>query len=164
MEAVKSWVLGLAAGAMVCAVVSTLTPKGKSAAAMRLVCGLVTAALLLGPLRSFDFDAYAAGLASLRQEGERLSASATEEARLTRLRVIGEGCAAYISDKAAALGIDGISVSVTVREEDATGEALPYSAELGGEAADAKKAELARWIEGELGIPRERQRWLSDEN
>ncbi len=164
MGALKGWVLGLTAGAMVCALVSALVPKGKSAAAVRLVCGLVTAALLLGPLRGFDFGAYAGSLASLRLEGERLSASASEEARLARLRVIGEESAAYISDKAAALGIKSLSVSVTVREGDAEGEALPYSAELGGEAADAEKAELARWIEGELGIPRERQRWLSDEN
>ena len=159
MDVLKNWVLSLTAGALACSLVSALAPKGKSGAALRLVCGLVTAALLLGPLRSFDFAAYAGQLAALRTEGEALSADAEETARRARLTVIGESCCAYISDKAAGLGITGLRVRVTVTEDAETGEARPYSAELGGEAADAEKAELSRWIEGELGIPRERQDW-----
>ncbi len=165
MDALKSWVLGLTAGALVCSLVLALAPKGRSAAALRLVCGLVTAALLLGPLRSFDFAAYAGGLAAHRAAGETLAEEAAKEARRARLEVIGGACCAYISDKAAELGLGGLSVSVTVTEDGETGAARPWSAELGGEAADAEKAELARWIEGELGIPRERQRWgEADEN
>ena len=159
MDALRSWVLGLTAGALVCSVLAALAPKGKNGAAFRLACGLVTAVLLLGPLRNFDFASCAARLAAGRRAGESLAAEAAEEGRQRRLEVIGQECGAYIWDKAADLGVENFTVRVTVREESGTGLPQPYSAVLGGEAADAKKAELSRWIEGELGIPRERQKW-----
>ena len=61
--------------------------------------------------------------------------------------------AAYISDKAKALGLE-----VTVRveaEAGADGIPVPAAADIQG----ARSEELASYMEQELGIPRERQSW-----
>ena len=61
--------------------------------------------------------------------------------------------AAYISDKANALGLE-----VTVRveaEAGADGIPVPAAADIQG----ARSEELASYMEQELGIPRERQSW-----
>lgn len=67
--------------------------------------------------------------------------------------LIEERTAAYISDKAKALGL-----SVAVRVETKTGDGgvpAPWAVRLTGTESEA----LASYIEGELGIPRERQVW-----
>ena len=66
--------------------------------------------------------------------------------------------AAYISDKADALGL---TVTAEVQTEAGPeGIPVPYQAELTG----AWSEELASYMEGELGIPRERQVWHEEEH
>ena len=98
-----------------------------------------------------NFDGYEQ---ELRQVREELSAS--YDAGLAER--IEERTAAYISDKADALGLE-----VKVRVETAPGEAgvsLPVKAEVTGPRSE----ELASYMENELGIPRERQVWHEREN
>ena len=72
--------------------------------------------------------------------------------------IIAGRTAAYISDKADALGLE---VSVRVETEPGEeGTPLPVSAELEGPYSQ----DLADWIAGELGIPAERQVWHEGKN
>ena len=77
-----------------------------------------------------------------------------EESGKTELaKLIEERTAAYISDKANTLGL-----TVTARVETETGTdgvPVPVAVRLEGERSEA----LTAYIEGELGIPRERQVW-----
>ena len=104
----------------------------------------------LGRLR-LDFSDYEAAIGERAAE---LDVAGKEELAA----IIAGRTAAYISDKADALGL-----RVTARvetEPGVDGTPLPASAELTGPYS----RELADWITGELGIPAERQVWHEGKN
>ena len=85
---------------------------------------------------------------------EELTAAGNEE----MASIIETRTAAYISDKADALGV---SVTVRVRTEPGEGGVpIPFRVELTGPRSEA----LAAYMEGELGIPQERQVWYDEED
>ena len=158
IAAVRSWLTSVAAVAMILTVVQTLVPEG----AIRRISGftgglLLLAALLQPALRTdlgrlrLDFSDYGAAIG---ERAEELNAAGKEEVA----RIIAERTAAYISDKADALGL-----AVTARVEIEPGEdgtPLPHSAELTGPYS----RDLADWMALELGIPAERQVWNDGKN
>ena len=80
-----------------------------------------------------------------------------ENGKTELAKLIEERTAAYISDKAAGLGL-----TVTVRvetEPGADGTPLPERVYLEG----TKSEELSHWLAEELGIPAERQVWNGQE-
>ena len=156
--AVGSWLRSVAAVTLLLSVVQILIPEG----ALRRVAGftgglLLLAALLqpvlptdLGRLR-LDCSDYEAAIGARAAE---LAGAGKEELAA----IIAGRTAAYISDKADALGL-----RVTARvetEPGVDGTPLPASAELTGPYSQA----LADWIAGELGIPAERQVWHEGKN
>ena len=155
MEGLRSWLLsGLTAG-MVCAMAETLMPPGPVRTVGRLVCGLVLACVILSPLTGLDpaagerwLEDYFAGLETREKELLR-------EADRGIRPIIEEHFAAYIVDKAAQEGID-CRVQITCREENGT--CLPHSALVSGVTEEAA-TRLSMWLEEDLDIPPERQRF-----
>ena len=86
-------------------------------------------------------------------EIERLQRQLEEENEAALSDGIAERTEAYISDKAASMGLAGACRVETRTGED--GIPLPWSVEL----EMPRSAELAAWIEEELDIPSERQVW-----
>ncbi len=163
MGAIRNWVLGLCVGGLICGIVQAITPKNGSGNAVRLACGFMTVALLIGPLREFDFEEYAGGLGELRAEGGEYAGEAIAGGEEHLRAVIEERCEAYILDKAAELGIADAEAAVSAEQRDGDTYPYPYSAELGGEAEVEQKKRLSSFIEGELGIPAERQYWSGED-
>ena len=159
MEGIRSWIIGICAGAIICAAVQALTPKGKSGSAVKLACGFLTVALLIGPLREFDFDSYALSMSRIKSAGEQYAGEALNGGQEMLGSVIERESEAYILDKAAELGIAGATARVSAKLFEEGEYPYPYSVELGGEAASEQKKALSSYIEGELGIPAERQYW-----
>jgi len=111
---------------------------------------------LLQPLPGMDPERLELRLEHYRQEIEsrQRELEGRGEGELTEL--IKSRTAAYIMDKADALGL---RVQVRVRTETGTdGIPMPVAAELTGEYSEA----LSAYLERELGIPRERQVWHED--
>ena len=129
--AVRSWLTSIAAVTLMLTVVQTLVPEGR----LRL-----------------DFSGYEEAIEARTAE---LDNAGKEELAA----IIAGRTAAYISDKADALGLD---VEARVETEPgADGETpLPARAELRGPYSQ----DLADWIAGELGIPAERQVWHEGKN
>ncbi len=157
--AVRAWLTSIAAVTMLMAVVQTLVPEGTFRKLTGFTGGLLLLAALLQPaLRTdlgrlrLDFSDYSE---AIEERAAELDAAGKEELA----GIIAGQTAAYISDKADALGL-----AVTVRVETAPGEdgetPLPASAELTGPYS----RELADWIALELGIPAERQVWHEGKN
>lgn len=156
--AVRSWLTSIAAVTLMLTVVQTLVPEGTLRKISGFTGGLLLLAALLQPVLKtdlgrlrLDFSDYEAAIGERAAE---LDAAGKEELAA----IIAERTAAYISDKADALGL-----RVTARVETelgADGTPLPASAELTGPYA----RELADWIAGELGIPAERQVWHEGKN
>lgn len=161
METIRSWIVGLCAGALICGMVQALVPKGGSA--LRLACGFMTVALLIGPLREFDFEEYALRIGEIRAAGDGYVSEALSGGEKQMKTVIESSCEAYILDKAAELGIARASAAVSAKITDGGEYPYPYSVALGGEAGEEQRKKLNSYIEGELGIPAGRQYWSGDD-
>lgn len=156
--AVRSWLTSIAAVTLILTVVQTLVPEGTLRKISGFTGGLLLLAALLQPVLKtdlgrlrLDFSDYEAAIGERAAE---LDAAGKEELAA----IIAGRTAAYISDKADALGL-----RVTARvetEPGVDGTPLPASAELTGPYS----RELADWIAGELGIPAERQVWHEGKN
>ncbi len=156
-EGLESWVRALAAAGLFTGAVITLAPGGKAGKTLRLVCALLLMAVLLSPLGRMDFSACAEELSRQRLLGSDLSGRGEREALRLLGSIIQEKTEAYILDKAAELKVPAVMARVTL----VPGEEVPYpwSAELWVEGSGQGDPALAEVLEGELGIPRERQVW-----
>ena len=81
---------------------------------------------------------------------------AGEEADRLNRTIIERECAAYILDKADALGISAADAAVTARWSE---EGFWYPWESRVSCPEGGRAALSEAIEAELGIPPERQSW-----
>ena len=153
MAALREWLTAVVVVAMLLSAAEILIPEGTIRKIASFTGGLILLVTLLRPVLGadlkrldLDFDDYGAAIEERREE--------LEESGETRMKeLIETRTAAYISDKADALGWTG-TVYVTA-QPGAGGVPVPWSAELTGPASQA----LASYMEEELGIPRGRQTW-----
>ena len=155
---VRSWLTSITAVTLMLTVVQTLVPEGTLRKITGFTGGLLLLAALLQPVLRTDLGGLRLDLSgyggAIEERRAELDAAGKEELAA----IIAGRTAAYISDKADALGLE-----VTVRVETEPGEEgtpLPVSAELEGSYSQ----DLADWIAGELGIPAERQVWHEGKN
>lgn len=132
----------------------------------RRVASLLSAVLLcltvIRPLKDFDFEAYALQSARMYEtEEELLQNAADATAKLDRI-VMEESYAAYLSDKAAELNLDDISIELQLQWE-LDGLWVPYAVHIKGTWDDRAAADFGRLMTSELGIPPERQYWYRDD-
>ncbi len=159
MEQLKTWIMGLAGAALLCAIASELTPEGKTKSVQRLLCGIVMTLAFLSPIAEADFGSYAVEMAKYRIYGEELTARAGDVSNALSRTFIEEETEAYILDKAKELGCTLAGAKAELRWSS-EGCWYPVSAELDG---DYNKA-LSELLETELGIVRRQQKWRGDEN
>lgn len=165
LQTIRTWIIGICAGAIICAIAQTVAPKSRSGSAVKLACGFMTAALLIGPIKSFDFQQYALSLSEIKGRGGMYAQNAMVHGGDMLKSVIEEQSETYILDKAEELGIQNAFADVYAATAGEGEYPLPYSVELGGEAELGQRKKLSAYIEGELGIPAVRQYWSGeDEN
>lgn len=153
---IAAWVRGLVGTAVICAVALALCPSGRVHRVLNLICGAVMAVSLLAPVASFDFAEYSSSLAKYRESALNSSVSGKDTAqRLNRAIIEGE-CAAYILDKADALGVTVIQAEVRAEWND-EGYWFPSACTIA--ATDPISPALEDAIAAELGIPPSRQTW-----
>ena len=157
MAAAREWLCAVVAVTLLLAAAQTLIPEGAIRKIASFVGGLILLVTLLWPVLgadlerlNWDLDPYRAAIEDRRAELEAAGGAELEA-------VIAEETAAYISDKADALGL---AVTARVQVRTRAGLPVPWAAELTGRRSE----ELAAWIEEELGIPRGRQDWHADES
>lgn len=159
-ELLRDWIKALCGSAVVCAAAMALCPEGKVRRVLRLVCGVVMAAALLSPVVELDFGAYSEAIARYGEEARRTAEGAQEEAREQSRTVIEEECAAYILDKAEALGLGSCTAAVRA-EWSAEGFWVPRECTVSTDGGYS--AALSSAIEADLGIPAGRQSWEAEE-
>ena len=158
IAALRSWVTSIAAVTMLLTVVQTLVPEGTLRKISGFTGGLLLLAALLQPVLRADLGRLRLNLSDYREAIEERTAELGAAGKEELADIIAGQTAAYISDKADALGL---AVEARVEtEEDGEGTPLPVSAELTGPYS----RELADWIALELGIPAERQVWHEGKN
>ena len=157
---IRSWILSLTGTALICAAALRLTPESRVKPVVRLLCGVCMAAALFSPLAGDAVLAdYPLELSRYRSAGQALTDGAAALRQELDRDIIERRMEAYILDKAQVLGLELRGADVSLRWST-EGVWLPASAELTGPYSEA----LARILESELGVPREKQHWRDDED
>ena len=156
MEALREWLTSVVVVSVLLAVVQTLIPEGTVRKIGAFTGGLILLVTLLQPLLGVDFEALELRLEQSRETVEQRQQELEQAGEREMAELIERQTAAYIWDKADALGLD-LSAEVRV-ERGPDGIPLPVSATLTGTYSEA----LFAYLERELGIPRERQVWHED--
>ena len=158
--AVRSWLTSIVSVTLILTVVQTLVPEGTLKKITGFTGGLLLLAALLQPVLRADLEGLELDLSAYGGAIEARQAELEAAGKEELAAIIAGRTAAYISDKADALGLGEITVRVET-EPGADGETpLPASVVLTGPRSQA----LADWIAGELGIPAERQVWHEGKN
>ena len=154
---IRQWLTAVVLVTMLLSVAQTLVPEGTVRKITSFIGGLLLLVVMLQPLLRTDLGSlriHAEDYAAAIEERQAELESAENEALA---QGIAERTAAYISDKAGALGL-----SVTARVQVETGEdGVPYPAAV--EVDGPRSEELADYMEQELGIQAERQVWNGQE-
>ena len=156
MGALREWLTSVVVVSVLLAVVQTLIPEGTVRKIGAFTGGLILLVTLLQPLLGVDFEALELRLEQSRETVEQRQQELEQAGEREVAELIERQTAAYIWDKADALGLD-LSAEVRV-ERGPEGIPLPVSATLTGTYSEA----LSVYLERELGIPRERQVWHED--
>jgi len=156
MGALREWLTSVVVVSVLLAVVQTLIPEGTVRKIGAFTGGLILLVTLLQPLLGVDFEDLELRLEQSRETVEQRQQELEQAGERELAELIERQTAAYIWDKADALGLD-LSAEVRV-ERGPDGIPLPVSATLTGTYSEA----LSAYLERELGIPRERQVWHED--
>ena len=157
MSQIREYVLGILAAAMICGIVLCFAEKSKEGPLLKLICGLVLTFSLAEPvlnIRSGDWKSL--GLDFQMEADEAAEAGRVQGENKVR-ELIKQETEAYIMDKARELDLH-IGAEVILSDQ-----ALPAPAAvtITGTLPPYGKAKLSRIIQEELGIPREKQTWIS---
>ncbi len=115
MEGIRSWLLSITCAAMIAALADALCPAGFSRKLVRTAGGFLLLLAVLSPVTALRGTALGQALQTGGFfSGESLWAGA-EDSEEVRKDIIARQTAAYISDKAAALGIQEPQVWVSCR-------------------------------------------------
>jgi len=155
MGAVRDWLMAVIAVSVLCAAADSIMPEGGVKQVGKLACSLCVLCVTLSPLAAARGEGLTHWLSELTAQGETLRGELEEQTRQTQKVVIEEHCAAYISDKAAELGLNcRVEVDCDANPE---GLWLPQNIRLWGEFDDVAQSRLTELLERQLGVAVENQ-------
>lgn len=157
IEAVRGWITSIVTVTMLLSVIQTMVPDGRIRRISSFGGGLVLMVVLLQPIFRIDVSDLELGGTAYEEEIRTRQEEANQSVRTEWEGIIEREVAAYISDKADALGLN---LSVEVRAETGDDGLPVLTAELAGCPSEL----LAEYLATELGIPRERQVWEYEKN
>lgn len=151
MEWVRSWLLSIVCAAVIAALANTLCPEGPPKKLTRLSGGLLLLLVVLAPVRRLEGEDMAAAMAKYQLWPEGAVQAMAQEDQELRKAIIARQTAAYISDKAAALGIWEPQVWVSCR---LTGDGFPAPASVTVRGSGPQEAwqALQRAITADFGL------------
>ena len=161
MEAVRGWLLGVMGAALLAALAQSLMAQGPLKEVGRLICGLVVLGAVLSPLTRMDLPDPAALTAGYFQSVEEREDELRSETQSEMKTIIEERLEAYIVDKAAQLGAECQVEVLCAPEGD--GAFLPWQVTVTGDLTSVQREQLTQQIQGDLGVPPERQQYGTKE-
>lgn len=156
MERIIQYLITVTAASMICGILGSFFGKeGALAAACKLLSGLFLAFAVISPLVDIEWSGLLRYFSSITADADAVIAWGEDLAQKETAQIIKTRAEAYILDKASSLEAD-ITVTVTL----STAEPYePVSAELSGSISPYGKAQLSKYMEDELDIPKEAQVW-----
>lgn len=158
MGAVRGWLLGVTAAALVLALAETLAPEGGAKKVCRLAGGMALLLAAAGPLAGLlDGGLPARAAEGWRDRARSYELELEEKNDLFYLSIIEEETAAYVMDKAKEFGFDCQAEVTYGYDED--GVPRPWEVTARGTWTREQREQLSRLLEEELGVPPQRQHY-----
>ena len=161
VEFLGKWLMGVTCAAMILALAEGLSPAGGPKRAARLAGGLLLLLAVVKPLISLDGSALTRAMTEYRLDAEYSAQALEEENKTLMMDIIEAQSAAYIQDKAAALGI---TCTVQVEADEAAEYPIPAISKvvtITGELSREEREALTEQIEADFAIPADRQYYES---
>ena len=157
MEGLRQYVISITTAAMICGMIISLLTKSKSLPVIKVLCGLFLTLSVLKPIANINLDQVISqwDLDHLTQ-GKSVISTGEEIANESLAQIITAETEAYILDKAEELGA-ALQVKVFLKEGTPP---VPDSAIIRGTISPYVKQNLMDMMESDLGIAKEKQRWV----
>lgn len=157
MEGVREYLLTVTCAALLCGILCTLADEKQTGGALvKLLCGVFLSLTMILPLPRVRLTQINLSDWEIGREGEAAAETGLEYARQAKMQIIKTKTEAYILDKASLYELN-LTVEVTVSDGDTP---VPEAVVLRGQVSPYAKGQLQRMMETELGIPKEKQRWM----
>ena len=154
MESLRSYILSLVCAASFCGILSGIAgEKGTAAGLRKLIFGIFLCFSVITPLKSLHFEDLLEPIADIREDALATAAMGKTLYQESLSEVITSQAETYILDKAQSLGL---TVTVSIQPDDS---GKPYRATITGIIPEDHMRALSDILEGDLGIPKERQIW-----
>ena len=140
-----------------------LCPEGGSKRVLKLIVTALLVTAVLEPLRAPDFDLLSAGEAKLSSLETKLLQDSERKQTTLKAELLRQNCERYIVTQAQGLGLRVDRAEVEVTDTGAEG-LRPVSVTIEAAGGVEELEALCRLIREELGIPVERQVWITDES
>ena len=157
MDAIREYILGITAAAMICGITLCFAEKSSNQALLKLICGLILTFSLVEPvLNLMDRNWQALGI-SFQEDAREAAQEGKLQGENTLRQLIKQETEAYIMDKARELNLQ-IQLEVTLSDQPMP---VPESVVIKGTLPPYGKQRLSLILTRELGIPKENQQWIS---
>ena len=158
MYSIKSYILSVVGAAIIGAVVKGLiNEKNATGQIIKLLCGILMTITVIAPIAKISFDNITEYFSTITDSGNLYVDNGKTLARDSMSAIIKNQTEAYILDKADRMGLD-IVVEV---ELDADNNTFPCGITIHGSVSPYAKEEMGSYIEENLGIAKEYQKWTS---
>lgn len=156
MAGIRQYLLTVNAAALICAVLNTLSgPKGAVKGILKLLSGVFLALSVISPLLDIGQLELSGFTQTLQNDAVEAVALGKSMAADSAEQIIKEKTAAYILDKAESMNLD---IEVEVYLDDSFPPQL-NGVTIKGSASPYARETLKEYIEKNLGIEKENQRW-----
>lgn len=153
----KEYILGIVVAGIVCSVSRSLVSnKTATGQILRLLTGILMVITILSPVVNISFTHITDYLDGLAAQGDFYASSGKTMADESMSVFIKEQVEAYILDKADRMNLD-IAVEVAL---DDSNNSVPCGITITGNLSPYAKGVMSSYIEEELGIAKENQRWI----
>ena len=154
MESLRSYILSLVCAAAFCGILNGIAgEKGIAVGLRKLICGVFLCVSVISPLKNLDFDGLLEPITEIREDALATVAMGKALYQESLAEVITGQAETYILNKAQSLGL---AVTVSIQPDDS---GKPYRATITGIIPESRMQALSDILEGDLGIPKERQIW-----
>lgn len=158
MEGLKAYLLTMISGAMLIGIINRFVDKSRSSGAILQIAGSMFLLLtLVRPLVQLDFSKLGEIPENMLINSAQIAEGGVSMAESLQSQSISQQLNAYVLKKAAELGLE-LSVDIQLGAAPAF---LPESATICGNASPYAKSLLQRILADDLGIPKEKQTWIS---
>ena len=156
-----NYVFELCVLSLLCGVFINLMPKGGIKDISCILCTAILVSNILSCLNISDFRKYLDEESITADIEEEFAEHISESERNIKIKVMEQQYEEYILDKAFELGVRNADLKILVSEND-NSYMLPYALEFTGTWNDTQREQLSQTITMDLGIPDERQVWISE--